>query len=186
MSTKEILALESHPDVLKLIRLGKKNKEITFSTITKLLPPEIMGHEDLIDNLLILLSENNIEVIDEYHMKAEVSDAQKNKEIVELIEKLAEDNRKMDDPIRIYLRDIGKIRLLTKDEERMYAMQIEKGEKAIMKVVHETDATYNHLIQLMEVIDNNSSHLELLFGVLDPPRVYNVSAIEKQTAEGKI
>ena len=47
--SKEILSLESHPAVEQLIKKVKENKqekELTFSMITKLIPQEILNHED--------------------------------------------------------------------------------------------------------------------------------------------
>ena len=180
MIRTEIIDLKDHPDVIKLIKLGQTEKELTFSTINRMLPPEILNHEDLIDNLLIILNENGVEVIDEYHIKPELSNEQKNKEIVELLEKLAKDNRKLDDPIRLYLKDIGKVKLLTKKEERQLAIDIEKGELEVINVVHEVETTYHEIYKRICLIKENLQNMDLIFDVLNPPRIYNVSAIEKR------
>ncbi|HMA99845.1 MAG TPA: RNA polymerase sigma factor RpoD [Spirochaetota bacterium] len=173
--------LKNHPDVIKLIKIGQKEKEITIGTINKILPSELLHHEDNIDNIFLILNEKDIEVIDEYHVKPENTKDEKkqSKEIQELIEKLAEDNRKLDDPIRLYLKDIGKVKLLTKKQEKALAMDIEKGTKEIRQVVHENEITFDELnARIQKVKETKNS--DYIFNVLNPPRVYNVSAIEKR------
>ena len=135
--------LKNHPNILRLIKLGKKNRELTIEQINKSLPPEL-NHEDIIDNIFLLLNEEDIEVIDEYHIKVEDENESLNKEEMEgIMEKLMENNRKMDDPIRLYLKDIGKIKLLSKDEERNLAIGIEKGNKTVVDTIHEMDIFYH-------------------------------------------
>ena len=185
MKGLEVLDLKTHPDVIKLIKVGQKEKELTFAVINKLLPPDILNHEDLIDNLLIILNDNGVEVIDEHHIKIEstkedIAANQKEKEVNELIEKLAEDNRKLDDPIRLYLKDIGKIKLLSKKEEKKLAMDIEEGENNIINIVHQMGVLYDEIYYRMEIIKHNPQDVDLIFDVLNPPRIYNVSAIEKE------
>lgn len=181
-STVSLLDLKNNLDVQKLIKHGLKEKEITINTIYKMLPSDILSHEDIIDNIFLLLNENGIEIIDEYHIKpednAETEKAQ-SKEMQELMEKLAEDNRKLDDPIRLYLKDIGKVKLLSKQEERQLAMNIETGEFQIEDVVHEMDILYDELDERIKKVQEQKI-TDLIFDVLNPPRVYNVSAIEKK------
>ena len=130
-----IMDLKSHPSVARLIKIGQKEKEITVGQINKHLPSEL-NHEDIIDNIFFIFSEADIEVIDEYHIKPGSEDEKiQTKEMQNIMEKLAEDNRKLDDPIRLYLKDIGKVKLLTKKEEKQLAMDIESGENAIIDVV---------------------------------------------------
>ena len=169
--------LKNNADVQRLIKIGQKEKEITINQINKSLPSEL-NHEDVIDNIFMIFSEHDIEVIDEFHIKPEKQEKIHSKEMQELMEKLAEDNRKLDDPIRFYLKDIGKVKLLTKNEERELAADIEKGELEIQAIVHEVDITYDEIAQRVKKAEE-SSDIEDIFEVLNPPRVYNVSGVEK-------
>ena len=174
-----IIDLKSHPDVIRLLKIGQQEKEITIGQINKYLPPE-MDHEDIINNIFLILSEADIEIIDEYHIKPDSEEAKiQSKEMQDLMEKLAEDNRKLDDPIRLYLKDIGKVKLLTKKEERELAMAIEKGEFEIVEVIHELENTYNEVLARIQLFEK-SGKIEDMFEVLNPPRIYNVSAVEKK------
>ena len=169
--------LKNNVDVQRLIKIGQKEKEITINQINKYLPPEL-NHEDLIDNIFMIFSEHDIEVIDEFHIKPDKQEKIHSKEMQELMEKLAEDNRKLDDPIRLYLKDIGKVRLLTKNEERELATNMERGELEINAIVHDVDITYDEINARVKKVEE-SSDIEDIFEVLNPPRIYNVSAIEK-------
>ena len=174
-----ILDLKNHPDVARLVKVGQKEKEITIGQINKHLPPEL-NHEDIIDNIFLILNESDIEIIDEYHIKPNNEDEKiQNKEMQKLMEKLVEDNRKLDDPIRLYLKDIGKVKLLTRKEEQQLAMDIEKGEFQIVDVVHEVEVTYEEILERIQVVQE-SDMTEDMFEVLNPPRFYNVSSVEKK------
>ncbi len=176
-----LIDLRSHPDVQKLIKMGSKEKELTITSIHRALPPEILTHEDIIDNIFLILSESGIEIIDEFHIKPEDQGEERvqTKEMQELMEKLAEDNRKLDDPIRLYLKDIGKVKLLTKKEERKLAMNIEQGDNDICDIVHEVEITFDEISRRIDIV-REKKITDLIFDVLNPPRVYNVSAIEKK------
>lgn len=176
-----VIDLRTHPDVLKLVKLGQKEKELTVGMIHKSLPPDILHHEDSFDSLYLILAEQGIEVIDDLHLKPEDGETEytQSKEMAELMEKLAEDNRKLDDPIRLYLKDIGKVRLLTKKEERKLAMNIEQGDNDIVDLVHECEVVYDEIFRRIEIV-REKKVTDLMFDVLNPPRIYNVSAIEKK------
>ena len=174
-----LMDLKCHPDVIRLLKIGNKEKEITIGQINKYLPSEL-NHEDIINNIFLILNQEDIEIIDEYHIKPEDESTLKGDgEIQELMDKLVKDNRKLDDPIRLYLKDIGKGKLLTKKEERELAMNIERGDLEIKNVILAVDITYNEIIERIEAIKKENS-IEMIFEVLSPSRLYNVSQVEKE------
>ncbi len=174
-----IMDLKNHPSVARLIKIGHKEKEITVGQINKHLPSEL-NHEDIIDNIFFIFSEEDIDVIDEYHIMPGSEDEKiQSKEMQVIMEKLAEDNRKLDDPIRLYLKDIGKVKLLTKKEEKQLAMDIETGDNAIIDVVHQVETLYDELLSRIEMV-KKYDRIEDIFEVLNPPRIYNVSSKEKK------
>ncbi len=168
--------LKKHPDVRRLIKLALRDKEITNTHIQKILPAEIYEHEDIMDNIFIMLNEAGVEIIDEYHMKVDKDI----KELQSVMEKMVEDNKYLEDPIRLYLKDIGKIKLLTKKEERRLAVEIEDGYALITEVAHECPCLFDRLaLRMAEAKQAQHRDDELLFRILAPPRIYNVANTEK-------
>ena len=174
-----VIDLKKNNEVRRLMAIGEKEKEITFSVMQKVLSPEILNHEDLMENVFILLNDRGIEVVDEFHMKIDEADQVNKKEMKSLLEKMAEHNKKLDDPIRLYLKDIGKSPLLKKEEERDLAMNIEKGEQDIKKMVETLHVFYEEVAhRVAEAKDGEDE--TLIYRVLTPPRIYNVSSLEKK------
>ncbi|BBM89501.1 RNA polymerase sigma factor [Spirochaetota bacterium] len=175
-----IIDLKKHPDVRRLVKLASHDKEITSTQIQKILPKEIYEHEDIMGNIFILLNEAGIEIIDEYHMKIDKT-GKNDKEIQSVIDKLVEVNKRLEDPIRLYLKDIGKIDLLTKDQERELAMEIENGENMILAIAHECSCLFDRLsLKIAEAKQSQYKDDALLFSILTPPRIYNVANTEKK------
>ena len=178
------LDLKEHPDVIKLVRYGSREKEISFSIVQKILPNDILMHEDMMDNIFIILNEAGIEIMDEFHHISK-EDLKSNKEINQLISQLVRDNRKLEDPIRLYLEDIGKINLLTKKEEREIAINIKNGEQMIIDAIHQEEFIYDEIKRYIDIIDMSPNDVDLIFKILHPPRIYNVSSEEKVKSKAK-
>ncbi len=170
------LDLKSHPDVLKLLKIGIKEKELAFSTIAKILPKEIFNHEDLMDNIFILLNEEGVEVIDEFHLKIEKDNIHN---IEKILQKHMEDNRRLEDPVKLYLKEIGKIKLLNRKQEREVAKKMEEQYQTIKLTLQEMHflvlEVNRRIAKANETLDDES-----IFNVLTPPRIYNVAIVEKQ------
>ena len=171
--------LKKNKLVQKLIKLGKASKELTIDDINSVLPDDIVSQEDFLDNIFAILNENGIEVVED--TSREAADAKKNDEdsadIKEILSQVVEENRKLDDPVRLYLKDIGSINLLTPDEEKRLAMAIEEATNTIEEIVYNSDITYDEVFRRIEQVKQKKLSI---FEVLNPPRVYNVSAIEKR------
>ncbi len=124
--------LKNDPAIIKLIEYSKKKKTITYDEVNDFLPDDIVN-SDRIEEVMAILEKNNIKLEDE--------------EInldIEVDEKPAPGKRKMvydeketavDDPIRLYLREIGKENLLTGEQEVILSKKMEDGESIIQKVI---------------------------------------------------
>lgn len=132
--------LSKDPAVIKLIEYAKAKKSLSYDEMNDLLPNNIVN-SDKIEEVIMLLEQNNIRLEDE-EPSAEVSIEEE--EPLEEEETKAVSKKKLvysdkdatiDDPIRLYLREIGKENLLTAEQEVALSKQMEEGESIIKKVI---------------------------------------------------
>ena len=108
------------PLIEKLIEYGKNKKVITIDEINDMLPPEITNSDNM-DEVFALLEKNSIQIIEveeDEILKDEDADLSMTDENYK--KKLVnsdKDASNVDDPIRFYLKDIGKEHLLTAEQE---------------------------------------------------------------------
>ena len=119
-----------------LIEKGKTNGYVTYEQLAE----ELKGLEvdsDTLDDLYNALVENNIEIISETTDNSDDSDEDPSGLIVEDLT-LSKDI-KINDPVRMYLKEIGRINLLTNDEEFEYARLAEQGDEHAKKMLAESN-----------------------------------------------
>ncbi|MEW5817123.1 MAG: RNA polymerase sigma factor RpoD, partial [Spirochaetota bacterium] len=125
--------LQSNPAVIKLIEFAKTKKSISFDEVNDFLPSSIVNSEK-IDEVLNILEQNNISLEEEeLTLEDEKERAPAKKKIVYSGKESA-----IDDPIRLYLREIGKENLLTAEQEVELSKQMEEGENIIKRVIKES------------------------------------------------
>jgi RNA polymerase primary sigma factor len=127
--------LQNDPAVEKLLEYAKNKKAISFDEVAEYLPGVIIN-PDKIEELINLLAKHNIRIEGEESVEDDEE---------EVIEKAVVDKRKklvytdkestIDDPIRLYLREIGKENLLTAEQEVELSKKMEEGENIIENVV---------------------------------------------------
>ncbi len=134
---------ELDPVIVKLLEYAKEKKSLTWDELNSLLPDEIVNSEKM-DGILVLLEKNNIQLIeDEPQLEEMDEDTVIQQE--EAGEQQDEHARKQlvynekdsngDDPIRLYLREIGKEHLLTAEQEVILSKRMENGENIIKNVI---------------------------------------------------
>ena len=119
----------------KLVEAGKKNGYITY----EMLANELKGLEvdsDALDDLYNTLVENNIEVISETTDNT-IDDENPEDLIVEDL--TMSKDIKINDPVRMYLKEIGRINLLTTDEEFEFAQRAVEGDEYAKKMLAESN-----------------------------------------------
>lgn len=145
--SKNDIVLENIPEVKKLIDLGKSNHEITYDEINDILPDKLLNSEK-IDDIFILLNQLGIEVVEETTRKAaNIPAAPAKKKTSSKKSVSSDDSSSIDDPIRLYLKEIGKVSLLSGDQEVDLAKRIEDGEIMIEEAVVNSTLLMNDLIK---------------------------------------
>lgn len=152
--SKTEMGLESVPEVQKLILLGKQNGEITYDEINEILPDKILN-SDKIDDVFILINQLGIDVVEESTKRgpaallvtpaAPTKSSSTKKSSSK--KSSSDDSSYIDDPIRLYLKEIGKVSLLSGEQEVDLAKKIEEGEIMIEKAVLTSTLLINELIK---------------------------------------
>ncbi|MBN1518819.1 MAG: RNA polymerase sigma factor RpoD [Spirochaetales bacterium] len=131
---------ELDPAIAKLLEYAKAKKTISFDELSDFLPEHIVS-SDKIDGVLALLENNNIQ-IEEEDLQVEEAAEPKEAGRGETQEKKRlvynDKDSAVDDPIRLYLREIGKENLLTAEQEVELSKQMEEGENIIKGIIKES------------------------------------------------
>lgn len=126
------------PEFKQIIKIGKTNGEITFDEINEILPEKIVNSEK-IEEVFTILHDMGIRIVEEYNHLQEDIDV--NDELILPSKNHTKTKSKKkkesltDDPMKLYLKEIGKVNLITGDKEVFLAKRIENGEKIIEETV---------------------------------------------------
>jgi len=128
----------SDPAIIKLLEYAKVKKSLSYEELSDFLPEHI-ANSDKIDQVLALLEANNVQLIEEdntseeeEHESQKSQDAAKKRQTGGSSDK---DSSLVDDPIRLYLREIGREHLLTAEQEIELSRSMEEGENIVKNVI---------------------------------------------------
>src|SRR4030081_472250 len=126
-----------------LLESGKDKGYLTYSQVNDYLPDDAVNPEKL-DQLLLVLEEHGIELIDE----SEAEDEARAELDLSFMEE--EDSRRIDDPVRMYLTQMGEIPLLKREEEISLAKKIEVTRKRFRRKVLECDYALCNVVDTLK------------------------------------
>jgi RNA polymerase primary sigma factor len=149
------MAKKNIEEVKQLIDLGKEKGFLTYDDVNDLLPPDIVSSEQ-IDDVMSMFGEMDIEIV-ESAQKVKIPKIKLDLEDEEEIEGEQEEMEfepgtlgRTSDPVRMYLREMGSVSLLTREGEVEIAKRIEEGEKEVASVILNTPITVKEVISLGE------------------------------------
>jgi RNA polymerase primary sigma factor len=153
--------------VSKLISLGKEKGYLLYDEVNELLPSDVHSAEDL-DDLLSMFDNAGIEVLDS--PKGKSTDSLGLEKVDELKgDELAEDVEldltpgaldKTNDPVRMYLREMGTVPLLTREGEVEIAKRIERGQLDVLKTLSRSPIVIQALFALREELANGDKTIK--------------------------
>ena len=118
--------------IKKLLRQGKKKGFITYEDIDSAFPPDYEGFDStLVESIYEEFEKNKINIVEKEPVEEDDDiENEGGEELVSILETTPEmyDNISLKDPIKMYLKEIGKISLLTPSRERELARRAQKGE----------------------------------------------------------
>ncbi len=148
------MALEDkYDDIKKLIETGKEKGYLTYDQVNDLIPQDVQSPEDL-DDLLTTIGTQGIDVLEGPKLPSSAAldkkfDEEEAGEDVEL-DLTPGTLEKTNDPVRMYLREMGTVPLLTREGEVEIAKRIERGQLRVLKALSRSPIVINELLSLGE------------------------------------
>src|SRR3546814_533084 len=155
-------------DVKKLIARGKKRGYLTYDELNAALPQDEMSSEQ-IEDVMSAISDMGINIV-ESDEDVQEETAQEVDEEVDVsagtgsvsnpaIEKKKETIDRTDDPVRMYLREMGAVELLSREGEIAIAKRIEAGRDTMILGLCESPLTFNAIIEWSNALNNGDMQL---------------------------
>lgn len=153
-------------EVKHLISIGKEKGFLTYDELNNALPADVVSSEQ-IDDIMVMFGEMDIDIIDpseEHRYRSapaepdqEVEEAEEKEVEGEYFEAEAEGEElkidltpgtigRTDDPVRLYLKEMGTVPLLSREEEVAIAKRIEAGEREVAGIIFNMPMTINEIL----------------------------------------
>ncbi len=142
---------ERYDEVRQLLEMGKEHGYLLYAEVNELLPADI-ATSDQLDELFTAFGHAGIEVVDS---EGQYRDRQRQHRRGEGVDDVELDLTpsaldKTNDPVRMYLREMGAVPLLTREGEVAIAKRFERGKRLIFKAVSRTPTTAKAVVQMGE------------------------------------
>ena len=184
-------------EVKKLINLGKEKGFLTYDDLNSTLPADVVS-SDQFSTIMTMFGEMDIEIVE----SAETERTPKAAEGEEAIEESeesdsSEENEKeidltpgalsrTDDPVRLYLKEMGSVALLSREGEIEIAKRIEEGKKDIATVVYGLPMTLEFVLNLRDQLKNGKIDVREIVPVVETEEDFEEEAVEKDYEELRV
>jgi len=177
------MARRKHPDGIDgLVEKGRAQGFVTYDELNSVLPPNVLTG-DQIDDVMEIFGENAIEVVDDYQkvpipvadlLIGEETAAEEEEEEASVEEEPAVEEEfeypggiKGNDPVRLYLKEMGAIPLLNREGEVTLAKRIEDGEREIVSSVKGCSIALDELFKVGEKLKTGEMQVRDVIKDLD-------------------
>jgi RNA polymerase primary sigma factor len=150
-------------DIKRLITVGKEKGYLTYDEVNEALPEDLVSPEKM-DDMMMIFDEMDIEIVDS---EQQVQVVRESVAADSLIEEEEEDlqleadvTSRITDPVKMYLREMGQVSLLTREGEVEIAKRIEMGEREIFNAIMESSIGIKRIMSLKEKLENGGMRLQ--------------------------
>ena len=134
-----------------LIEKGKEQGSLTYDEINEVLPNVMMSLE-MIDDTLMMFDDMDIEIIENENGLSDKEKAPEKKEALNKVVAVS-DFGSVTDPVKMYLREMGMVTLLSREGEVVIAKKIEAGEQDVLKALLETSLGVKYILEFGDLIE---------------------------------
>ncbi len=159
---------EKYDEVKQLIAIGKEKGYLLYDEVNELLPADITSSDEL-DDLFSTFSAAGIEVVDSEQKYREDKLLDRTGEGAEELELDLTPGAldKTNDPVRMYLREMGTVPLLTREGEVEIAKRIERGKLAVIKSISRTPTVARAIMTMGDQLKNEERSIRELVTFVD-------------------
>jgi len=148
------LPIDDKYDIKKLIDAGKEKGYLTYNEVNDLIPHDLHSPEDL-DDLLTTIGTQGIDLLEGSKLPSSTLEKRFDAELGEDGEEVELDLtpgalEKTNDPVRMYLREMGTVPLLTREGEVEIAKRIERGQLKVLKALSRSPIVVREILALGE------------------------------------
>jgi len=192
--TPEPLDAEARKMRLKaLIKLGKERGYLTYAEINDHLPDDVVDAES-IEAIISTFSEMSIQVFDEAPAAEELlmsdtaaapaDDEEVEAQAEQALSTVDSEFGRTTDPVRMYMREMGSVELLTREGEIEIAKRIEEGLKHMIQAISACPTTIADILDMAAKVESDEMRIdELVDGLIDPNAIEEAPAAEMPEAE---
>ena len=204
MSKPELLG-----EVKKLISLGKEKGFLTYDELNSTLPAAVVSSEQF-GSIMTMFGEMDIEIVDapegerirkardteEASEEGEEADADAGANAGEENEKDEKDEKEIDltpgalsrtdDPVRLYLKEMGSVALLSREGEIEIAKRIEEGKKDIASVIYGMPMTIEFVLALRDQLKNGTIDVREIVPIVETEEEFEEEQIQRDYEELRV
>lgn len=170
-----------------LIAQGKEQGYLTYAEVNDHLPDSV--DEEQIDNIIQMINDMGIQVLDaapdadDLMLNENITDEDAVEEATQVLSSVEAELGRTTDPVRMYMREMGSVELLTREGEIDIAKRIEEGINEVQTAVAAYPEALNDLLRQYALVEEGGMRLaDLITGFVDPNEVVETSPEEEQEA----
>ena len=167
-----------------LIAQGKEQGYLTYAEVNDSLPEELVD-ADQIEDIIQMINDMGIQVLetapdaDDLMLNENITDEDVVEEATQVLSSVEAELGRTTDPVRMYMREMGSVELLTREGEIDIAKRIEEGINEVQSAIAAYPEAITYLIEQYDLVESGGVRLaDLITGFVDP----NVLS-ESETAE---
>jgi RNA polymerase primary sigma factor len=171
-------------DIKRLITVGKEKGYLTYDEVNEALPEDLVSPEKM-DDMMMIFDEMDIEIVDS-EQQVQVVRESVAVDPDSLIEEEEEDlqieadvTSRITDPVKMYLREMGQVSLLTREGEVEIAKRIEMGEREIFNAIMESSIGIKQIMSLKDKLENGGMRLQDVLREVDEEMTPEEEASQK-------